>query len=313
MSRLPLVSVICLCYNHERFLVEALDSVLAQTYPNLEIIVVDDCSTDNSVAIIKQYRQQHPHIRFISTGHNRGNCAAFNMGWHASKGAFLIDFATDDVLLPDRVAQQVAAFQALDHSYAVVYSDAEYISERGEPLYLHSHKYKAAPDGDVFAEVLQRYFICPPTMMMRRTVLEELGGYDEALAYEDFDFWVRSARRYNYYYLPAVTTRRRLHGRSLSRSWYAPGNRLLASTVTVCEKAAALVQTPREHSAFKIRLLYEVRHAYLTDNFEEAARLFSLLSRQGNIPISYRLMEQLNRARFSLHFFRKWYFMLRYL
>ena len=105
MRPLPLVSVVCLCYNHARFLREALDSVLAQTYPNIEVIVVDDCSTDGSVSIIQEYIAKHPYIKFISTGHNRGNTTAFNMGWRASHGAYIIDFATDDALLPERVAQ----------------------------------------------------------------------------------------------------------------------------------------------------------------------------------------------------------------
>ncbi|MBF9252336.1 glycosyltransferase [Pontibacter sp. 172403-2] len=313
MSSLPLVSVICLCYNHERFLAEALDSVLAQTYPNLEIVVVDDCSTDGSMDIIKHYLQKYPQLKFISTGQNRGNCTAFNRGWRASQGDLLVDFATDDVLLPDRVARQVDAFQRLDSSFGVIYSDAEYISDSGGHLYLHSSKYKAAPDGDVFAEVLRRYFICPPTMMMRRTVLEQLNGYDETLAYEDFDFWVRSARQYNYFYLPEPTTKRRLHAASLSRGWYAPGNHLLDATIKVCEKAARLVQTPAEEEALLIRVKYEVRHAYFSGNFTQASVLFNLLYQAApSLPLAYTCIRLLNKYKINLSALRKLYYRIRY-
>ncbi len=307
MPQPPLVSIICLCYNHERFLRPALDSVLTQTYPNLEIIVVDDCSTDNSVSIIQEYVQRYPQLRFMSTGRNIGNTRAFNKGWRTSQGQFILDFATDDVLLPERVTQQVQQFQRLGPEYGVVYSDAEYISDDAAHLYFHSQKYKAAPDGDVFAEVLGRYFICPPTMLIRRKVFEELDGYNEALAYEDFDFWVRSSRKYKYAFLPEVTTQRRLHTQSLSSGWYSKGNLLLASTVEVCKRAAEMVHTEQERAALAMRLKYEARHAYLTGNYTEAEQLLQLLKQTVGLPVLYRFVRQLNRHKINLGFLRELY------
>ncbi|MFD2513714.1 glycosyltransferase [Pontibacter locisalis] len=311
MSQCPLVSIICLCYNHEHFLREALDSVMRQTYPNMEVIVVDDMSTDGSMSILSEYLQQHPEIKFISTGRNIGNCAAFNLGWRASKGAFIIDFATDDVLLPERVSQQVEAFDRLEQSYGVVYTDAEYISDAGKHLYYHSQKYRPAPDGEVFAEVLARYFICPPTMLIRREVFEKLNGYDETLAFEDFDFWIRSARTFKYYYLNRVTTKRRIHTSALSKGLYKKGNKLLASTVKVCRKAVELVHTAEERKALGLRLRYEARHAYFTGNFREAEQLLMLLKQTCGLPPLYRFLNLLNRYRISLGFLRELYHMNR--
>ena len=309
----PLVTIICLCYNHERFLKEALDSVLAQTYQNMELIVVDDMSTDNSAAIIQEYTRKYPQINYISTGKNLGNTKAFNMGWRASKGKFVIDFATDDVLLPERVEKQVNQFQKVSSNYGVVYSDANYINDCSEHLYCHSQKFKAAPDGDVFSEVIGRYFICPPTMMMRREVLEELGGYDETLAYEDFDFWVRSARNWNYSYLPEVTTKRRLHEHSLSQKLYSSEGRMLLSTIKVCEKAVALVETPSEKNALIKRLKYEIRHAYLTNHFTETAQFLKLLNNLKTKPgIVYNLIRLLNNKQIKLNIVRDLYVRLRY-
>lgn len=315
---LPLVSIICLCYNHERFIREALDSVVAQTYPNLEIIVVDDCSTDNSVAIITEYCLAHPQIKFISTGRNIGNCAAFNKGWRSAKGEFIIDFATDDVLLPERVAQQVEAFQKLDKTYGVVYSDALYINDHSNPVRNHCRRdnqgrvISFAPSGNLFKELLSRYFICPPTMMMRRSVFEKLDGYDETLAYEDFDFWVRSSRYFNYFFQDAVTTKRRLHGTSLSRGFHKPGNKLLQSTIRVCEKAADLVQNKEEKRALIKRLRYEARHAYLTGNYEETKRFLALLEEQKALNSSHKLLNWLSTHKVDLRFIRILYYKLRY-
>ncbi|NDK57083.1 glycosyltransferase family 2 protein [Pontibacter fetidus] len=309
----PLVTIICLCYNHERFLKEALDSVLAQTYSNLEIIIVDDSSTDNSPEIVKEYCQKYPQLTYINTGQNVGNTKAFNMGWRASKGKFVIDFATDDVLLPDRIERQVAAFTKLDKTYGVVYSDAEYINDNSEHLYYHSAKYKSAPDGDVFTEVLGRYFICPPTMMMRRSVLEELGGYDENLAYEDFDFWVRSARNWKYSYQPIVTTKRRLHPKSLSRQYYTSEGRMLQSTIKVCEKAANLVKTETEKAALIKRLKYAIRHAYFTSHFVETTQFLELLRQLQEQPgFMYEVIKLLNNNKINFKILRQFYISLRY-
>ncbi|SIT92237.1 glycosyltransferase [Pontibacter indicus] len=309
----PLVSVICLCYNHERFIAEALDSVLAQTYPNLEIIIMDDCSTDNSVAIIREYLQKYPQLTFLSTGTNQGNTKAFNTAWRASKGAYIIDFATDDVLLPERVAQQVAAFERLDETYGVVYSDAEYINDEGRHVRFHCQRNRAgevisfAPSGDIFHHLLGRYFICPPTMMMKRRVFEDLQGYDETLAYEDFDFWLRSARRYKYFFLDAITTKRRLHASSLSHQLYKPGDKQLSSTVVVCEKAAKLVQTAEERSALTRRLQYEARHAYLTGHYQQAEQFLNLLRQHAGLGPVYQTLHFLNKLKVDLRFLRVLY------
>ncbi|RNI29589.1 glycosyltransferase [Rufibacter immobilis] len=314
----PLVSIICLCYNHAPFLHEALDSVLAQTYPNVEVLVVDDCSTDQSVSIIETYVQRHPQIKFIRHAQNQGNCASFNEVLQLSQGEFIIDFATDDVLHPERVTRQVEAFLQLPASYGVVYTDAELIDEQGVSLgffYKRASSGKLSPKpatGDVFAEVLGRYFICPPTMMMRRRVLEELQGYDPDLAYEDFDFWVRSARHWQYHFLDEVLCQRRMHPHSLSRKVYQQGDKQLASTVKVIQKAQKLVRTPLEKEALKARIRYEARHAYFTANYSEATELLKVLEQEQGMTSVYRILQVLTRQKVPLQFLRRWYHRWKY-
>ena len=263
----PLVTIVALCHNHAPFLREALDSILAQTYPHLEVWLVDDASTDGSSAILQEYAARHPawHLRLLPA--NVGNCQAFNQAFLASTGEFVVDFATDDVLLPARVARQVAQFQAADAAVGVVYSNCELIDEASRPLGLHHRPdgrdgLRPAPaTGWVFAEVLRRYFISTPTMMMRRACLASLGGYDETLAYEDFDFWVRASREWQFDYLDEVTTRKRKHPRSMSARAYRRHDPYLASTTRVCAKALALARTPAELAALAVRLRSELRQA----------------------------------------------------
>lgn len=281
----PLVSVIALAHNHGRFLAEALDSVRAQTYPHVELIIVDDASTDDSAAVIQEWVARHSDFptKVLLLPENLGNCAAFNRGFALSAGEFIVDFATDDVLLPHRLTEQVAAFARLDDSWGVVYTDSELVAEDGRFVRYHYRRDAAgqpvppAPSGDVFAHVLGHYFISTPTMLIRRAVLEALGGYDEALAYEDFDFWVRSSRQWQYYFLDRVLTRKRLHPRSLSRRAYKAGDRQLASTIAVCRKAQTLCRTPEELAALARRVRFELRQALRHRQWAEARQLAVLL------------------------------------
>ncbi|HVD99424.1 MAG TPA: glycosyltransferase [Cytophagaceae bacterium] len=282
---LPLVSIICLCYNHEKFLEEALLSLLAQDYPNKEIIIVDDRSTDGSVVVIEKLIRQYPEIVFIRHEVNLGNCTSFNQAFERSKGSFIIDFATDDVMLPEMISKQVNLFLSLPQNYGVVYSDAEIISEEGKLLgYHHRGTSKASlhPEGDVFKEVLKQYFICPPTMMMRRAVLERTHGYDATLAYEDFNFWIVSARDFFYAFIPEALVKRRVVKKSFSLAFYTRYNtRLFETTLLVLNKAFALCRTQEEKNILTGRVLFEMRHAMLMEEFSLAEGYKKLLRSLG--------------------------------
>lgn len=281
----PLVSVICLCYNHARFVEQAIQSVLSQTYKNIQVIVVDDASTDNSVEVIRDVllRSGRIDIQFLSLPQNIGNCRAFNQGLALAKGTYIIDLATDDYMVPERIQRQVEFFLSLDESYGVIFSDAVYIDEEGKFLYNHFEELQrkrlvyTVPRGDVFKDILTIYFIPSPAMMIRKKVLDELGGYDEQLAYEDFDFWVRSSRNYQYNYQEEKLTVVRKNARSMSTGWYKVGDKQLHSTYLVCRKAQKLVRTPEETNALVSRVRYELRQSALSENFYEGNLFLSLL------------------------------------
>lgn len=259
----PLVSVICLCYNHRNFVQEAIESVLRQDYPSIELILVDDASQDGSQEIILEILNQHPEIKYISHKTNRGNCASFNAGFRISGGNYIIDLAADDVLMPDRVTKGVSALVQAGESYGVQFSDAIIINKNGEVLGYHSDKYPhhSIPQGDIYLELIGRYFISSPTMMIRREVLETLHGYDEKLAYEDFDFWIRSARRYKYVYLQLALVKRRHLADSMRSHQFKRGSQQLRSTLAVCKKIKKLNITPEENRALRNRIKYEMKVA----------------------------------------------------
>lgn len=257
----PLVTVICLCYNQKRFVREAVESVINQTYTPIQLIVVDDASTDGSPETINQLKVQYPQLEVLLLNENMGNCRAFNHGLAQAKGEYLIDLAADDVLLPDRIRKGVEVLQQAGDEFGVHFCDAELIDETGSFVSHHSDKYPhhTIPQGDIYVEVIQRYFICPPTIMFRKSVMDKLGGYDETLAYEDFDFWIRSSRQFKYSYTPQSFVKKRLVKNSLSSQQEKIFNQHATSTYRVCKKIHNMNRTAAERRAFRKRILYEIR------------------------------------------------------
>ena len=291
----PLVTIIGLSYNQAPFIAEALDSVLAQTYPHIQVILADDGSSDGSADMLQHYHTRHPHWKLLLLPENRGNTVAFNRALQLAEGKYIIDFALDDVLLPGRVAMQVAAFEQLPEQFGLLYTNAQLINQHGQELGLFypakPAKNRPCPTGNVFAEVLAHSFICTPTVMLRKTVLDGLGGYDETLAYEDFDLFVRAARNWHFGFLNLPLTKKRIWQGSMSQGFYR-SNRLpyFQTTLQVCRKAAALVQTPDETAALRKRLRFELRQAVFTQHHQVVPGYTQLLAQTGGVQITERAL-----------------------
>lgn len=279
----PWVSVICTVYNHELYVREAIRSVQVQTYPKIELIIIDNGSQDDSLSQINAERSGTRGIVLIKNAENIGLCRAFNQGLKLARGKYIIDLSADDVLMPDRVAAQVKQFEQLPDNVAVVFSNAIHIDGRGRflgyhyPVDTHGKACVQVPSGVVFKNVLEKYFICTPTMMMRRSVLDELGGYDEELCYEDFDFWVRSSACYSYFYLDEVLTCKRALSFSLGNKVYEKGSGMLQSTYRVCLKALRLCKTDEEKKALASRIRTFIRKCFYSGEFHLVADFKALL------------------------------------
>ncbi len=282
-----LVSIICISYNHGPYIKEALESVWAQRYQNIQVIVLDDGSTDNSQDLIREAIGDR-EILFIDHKVNSGYTKTFNEGLALAKGDYIIDFALDDVMLPNFVKSGVDRLSQESGKTGVVYSNADYIDESSKVIGNHKETLltkgmvKELAEGDVFEKILRRYFICTPTMIIRRAVFDRLGGYDESLAYEDFDFWVRSSRYWEYAYLDEVHMQKRKLSTSMSANRYRHHqNELLSSVLKVCQKAFHLCKTKPELKALKERLNYEYRQCLRNEAEELAEAYQALLGQMG--------------------------------
>jgi glycosyltransferase involved in cell wall biosynthesis len=275
----PLVTVICVCHNHARFVTEALDSVINQTYSNIELIVIDDGSTDGSGKVIKKWMVSHPDSTLILNGNNLGYCKTFNKAWNISKGEFIIDLAADDILMPNRIEQGVRTLEQAGNAYGVTFSDAVYIGEEGNQLKLHSERFphETIPEGDIYKELITRYFICSPTMMYRKAVLDALKGYDESLAFEDFDFWIRASRNFKFIYSPEALVKKRIVRTSMSSKQFNRSSPQRWSTLEVCKKIKSLNRTMEENRALKKRLFYEMGISLRSFDFTLAYSFWKLL------------------------------------
>jgi len=280
----PEVTVICTCFNHAPFVRESLLSVLKQTYTAIQLIVIDNASSDESRRVIQQVIDQYPHVVFIRNTYNMGLCKAFNQGLGEATGKYVIDLAADDVMPPDRIEKQLRAFEGLSKEYAVVFSNAAYIDASGRKIGHHyalnrsGQAVGSVPSGDVYKEILRRYFICTPTIMMRKSVLMKMGGYDESLSYEDFDFFIRSAHDYKYHYLDEVLTYKRVLDGSMARQFYRVGNTMLKSSWEVCNKAYDLSRSQEEYDLLADRIRSFIRKCFVAEDAKQAEAFRKLLN-----------------------------------
>jgi glycosyltransferase involved in cell wall biosynthesis len=217
------VSVFVTTYNHARYVEQALDSLRRQTSPDFEVIITDDASTDGSADVIAAWlaRTGYP-AQFIRNPVNRGICANRNTALARSSGAFVCSLSGDDCYEPSRIERQLESFLAQPEHVAAVYSDMLIVDSEGRPRdrsHLDSALEGAVPpQGDLFARILAGNFLPAPAVMVRRSAIAAVGGYDESLFYEDLDMWLRLSVRFHFVYVPGLLVRCRRHKSSMSNS-----------------------------------------------------------------------------------------------
>jgi glycosyltransferase involved in cell wall biosynthesis len=198
-------------YNHGRFLPAAVESVLGQTFGSLELIVVDDGSTDPTPRVLRPYLAD-PRARYHRIAH-AGVAAAKNAGVRLARAPLVAFLDADDVWMPAKLARQVARFRA-DPGLGVVYARRWLIDERGRRL-----EYGQPPlyRGRVLDALFRTNFVCFSSAVVRRAALDEAGPFDEGLALSvDYDLWLRVALRHRFDYVDEPLVEYRTGHASLS-------------------------------------------------------------------------------------------------
>lgn len=193
-NKIPLVTIGVLSFNYSKYLLEALDSLLAQTYKNIELIIIDDCSTDNAVDIIQTWIKQNKiHCVFIKNEYNQGITRVSNKLVGIAKGKYINLFATDDIMLPRKIEEQVSKLEAAGEEYGMCYANAQTIDENGSRLGFYINEENVSlPEGDVLEQfVTNKMVFATPVALIRMSTYKTCGLYDERVLIEDYNFWLR--------------------------------------------------------------------------------------------------------------------------
>ena len=207
------VSVIIPTYNRARLLPQALDSVLAQTYGDFEIIIVDDGSNDDTRTVIEPYLGRSNARYFYQD--NQKQAAARNLGIKKAEGEYIAFLDSDDMWAPRKLEFQVKMLENHEEM-GMVYSNQ--LTFRDDPS---QGTIKYGPgvlkSGQIYRDLLLRRFYCStPTILVRKSVIDEVGGFDDSLgnALEDWEFALRISRRYLIWAIDEPLFYRRLHADS---------------------------------------------------------------------------------------------------
>lgn len=226
LERVPTVTVIALSFNHAKFVTECLDSIHSQTHPHFELIIMDDCSTDNSVSIIRDWIDHNKVVcKFVVHAVNVGICKTLNEAISLSTGDLICMIATDDRWRPNRVKSHLEIARLQSANIAVIYSDTAQIDESGLPIkntFLEGQRPGfAPPSGRVFEQLVDRNFVHPLASTIRRSAIVEIGGYDERLATEDYDMWLRLSNRFHFLYSKEIVSDYRIVSTSMTRTLFS--------------------------------------------------------------------------------------------
>jgi len=211
---LPIASVLMPVYNGEAYLAEAIESVLGQTEKNIEVVAIDDGSTDSSRAILRRFALQDPRVRVFEEKH-RGLVPALNRGLEVARGKYICRLDADDIAMPDRVEIQVRFLDAHE-DYVLVGGQATVIGQAGETIGTREQPFSH----DEIEAALRSYCcLTHSAVTFRRAEVLSAGGYDSLFnPAEDYDLWVRLAVNYRLGNLPDFVCQYRVHGNQVCSS-----------------------------------------------------------------------------------------------
>jgi glycosyltransferase involved in cell wall biosynthesis len=195
---IPLVTVIIPLYNHEHYIKTAIESIVNQSYRNIEIIVIDDGSTDNSSSVVEEIISKSSESIKLINKQNEGITKTLNLGIRLSRGEYIAVLASDDYLLPDSITSRVDYLDNNAEKLAV-FGDAIVVDSNGNEIYPsaieknNGRKYFLKIDKLLSSELVFRWCVPGPVFMAKKTLYETIGLYDECILIEDWDFYLRTA------------------------------------------------------------------------------------------------------------------------
>ena len=278
IGRNPLVSVLMPAYNHQEYIEDALQSVVDQTYQNIELVVVNDGSTDGTGRMIENFVRRNPAFatKYLEQ-ENQGICRTLNTALAMSSGEYIALLASDDVFVKEKLEQQVC-FMETNKNIGLVFSD-HYFLRDGKVLGIKATDYKprtrslfknSIQNVDLYSYLLTENLIPALTVMMRRVCVETVGEFDTSLIAEDYDMWLRISKKYPIAFIDAPLAYYRVHEANVSNN--AVSAERIKLTLTIMRKQYR--EEPLRHQKAKVAWLFVRLWAKLVRNrIKRAARI----------------------------------------
>ena len=274
----PRVSVIMPCYNHQKYIDSAINSILDQSLDDFELIIVDDKSTDNSIDKIEHYRYIDKRIISICHNINTGPSSCRNDGIHRSNGKYISFCDADDVWFKDKLRIQLACIEDRNDIH-LIYSDSLIIDSYGNltgKKFSDIYKSPIIPDGNIFHKLCLTNFINLSTVLLRKECIEQTGYFHKDIKHgEDWLLWVNLAKYHKFHYLAMPLVKYRIHENSSNLKHRQLHNDRIKTYSIIHEKF------PNLPISIKSEILYHIGRSYMSLNnntnavefFLQAARL----------------------------------------
>ena len=244
-KNIPLVSAGIPAYNHEKYIAECIESVINQDYENMELIIINDGSNDKTHDVIMSYdsKCKKRFVRYeYRNRENHGLTATLNEMVDWAKGKYFTLIASDDVMLSDKVSTLVDKLESLDESYAVAFGDAIFIDKKGNKVYLDKktgkpdvknkgcnlfldyHTYRSDIDYrdekvfGAYATLLKKNYLPAMSNLIRLDKVKEVGAWIEGNTIEDWELWLKLAKKYKFVYAYKPVAMYRLHGENITKT-----------------------------------------------------------------------------------------------
>ena len=294
---MPKVSVVIPTYNRANFLPRTIKSVLNQTFQDFELIIVDDCSTDNTQEVVKEFQKKDDRIRYIRLDKNSGAPAhPKNIGIQNAKGEFIAFLDSDDEWLPDKIEKQLELFKK--NSRLGFVSCNAFIVDEGQNKKV---EYKIPKSNNYFLSLLETDIICScSSVMVKKNVLDDVSYFDENFKVsDDWDMWLRISEKYDFDFVPKPLFEYYIHG----------GN--VTQTLSVDERIKDLKYILKKYKnsyrrypkAYSIQLR-DISHKYLLSGRKEKSRIYSKKSIRCNI-FNFKGYLDLSSSFINFSFYKK--------
>jgi len=220
MQTSPLISIVIPSYNQAKYIAYNLDSILAQTYTNFEVIFIDDGSKDNTAEILKNYTEKDSRIKYFYQN-NSERAVARSHGISKAAGKYVCLVDSDDTWLPHKLETQLAVMEN-DPEIILCYAPVNRIDPENKPL-KNATRQQEGYSGLIYKHLLMRNFIPSVTPMIRASVLKNIGEQvTDFIPYEDWDFWLRLSRCGKFHHIKEALGNYRLHPQQSVKNVKAP-------------------------------------------------------------------------------------------